>query len=168
MNITEVIENAKNLTGSDAATARQIGVVSGRIAEWKSGVRTPTPEQAAALADFIGVPWWVVVAASEAAAAERRGDIPKARQWRDRISQVTAPVVLAAVLGLIGMGHPNEADAAQKSMTWRGLSTIYIMDCKDRPLSLPMSPRSATETQALALEVFAVFGMKLVLAPNRQ
>lgn len=31
-----------------------------------------------------------------------------------------------------------------------------------------MTPRSATETQALALEVFAVFGMKLVLAPNRQ
>ena len=127
MNITEVIENAKNLTGSDAATARQIGVVSGRIAEWKSGVRTPTPEQAAALADFIGVPWWVVVAASEAAAAERRGDIPKARQWRERIGQVTAPVILAAVLGIFGIGHPNEAGAAQKSMTWRGLSTIYIM-----------------------------------------
>ena len=42
------------------------------------------------------------------------------------------------------------------------------MDCKDRPLGLPMITRSATETQPLALEVFAVFDMKLVLAPNRQ
>jgi transcriptional regulator with XRE-family HTH domain len=127
MKLLQLLENAEILEGSAARAAARIGVSRARWSGWKGGEREPTDDQCSDLAELIGVPWWVVVAASNAAKAERLGDIPKARQWRERISQVTAPVILAAMLGLFGLGHPSEAGAAQKSMAWRGLSTIYIM-----------------------------------------
>lgn len=122
MDLIQAIDSAREITGSDRATATALEVSPAKVCEWRSGVRTPTPEQAARLADLIGEPWWSVVAAAEAAAAERRGDKPKARQWLQRMTAAAAPSVLALAM----LMNSGTVQAAQ-STGYSGLHTIYIM-----------------------------------------
>lgn len=116
MKMPQLLENARNITGSHTATGQRIGASSANISDVIAGRRELTDDQCTALADLLKMPWWAVVAASNAAKAERRGDIPKAAQWRERMTNVSAPLVLAVMIGLFGLTHTNEASARDKSI----------------------------------------------------
>lgn len=50
-----LIDKAKSITGSDAATARLVGVVPQRMANWRNGSATCSPEDQALIAAAAGL-----------------------------------------------------------------------------------------------------------------
>lgn len=55
MQVAQLIDIAKQKTGSDLATARAISVPGSYVADWRAGIRTCTAEDRALLADVAGV-----------------------------------------------------------------------------------------------------------------
>lgn len=101
MKITELLDIAKDITGSDNMTAKRLGVTSAIVSNWRTGKREPTNRQCMELATLIGVHWSVVVKASEIAAAMRRGEPEQAARW-ERVSTVESWIA-AVMLGMLGV-----------------------------------------------------------------
>jgi len=59
MHQKQMLDKAKLLNGSDAATARKIGMPKQHISNVRYGLRSLTPYQSAKLAELVGEPWHV-------------------------------------------------------------------------------------------------------------
>lgn len=86
--IRQYIEEAKNkgIVKNDAEVARKIGVTRAAVSRWCAGERTPSPEEARALAEIIQKNPGEVMAEAEAA----RTDDPATREIWERIANMCA------------------------------------------------------------------------------
>jgi Helix-turn-helix. len=113
MTITELLDIAKDLTGSDNLTAKRIGVTSAVISNWRTGKREPTNRQCLELATLIGVHWSMVVKASEIAAAIRRNEPEQAARW-ERVSTIQSWAAALLFISVIVWPQAGETKTYQR------------------------------------------------------
>lgn len=92
MNLKEILDKAKEQTGSDGNTARACGVTDSAISQWRSERTAPNNKQCAVLADLSGVPFGVVVACAEAQRAKNESE---RKDWRTTVKKLSAAAFAA-------------------------------------------------------------------------
>lgn len=112
MRLTDLLDMAKERTGSDPKTADVIGVAKARISEIRSGKGSLTNDAADRLATLVGVPWHIAVAAAEAHRRRNQGDAEGAARW-ERASTVQTWIA-GVILGLSALS-PFDANAGVSS-----------------------------------------------------
>lgn len=126
MTITELLDIAKELTGSDNLTAKRIGVTSAVISNWRTGKREPTNRQCLELATLIGVHWSMVVKASEIAAAIRRNEPEQASRW-ERVSTIQSWAAALLLLSVIVWPQAREPKTYQRLSVEQPEYTLWIV-----------------------------------------
>jgi len=122
MNLIELLDVAKERTGSDPKTAEQIGISKGAMSEIRKGDRALPIDAAVELGRIVGKEWSVVVAAAEAHRRRKRGDTEGASRWARR-SAVASSVGALLIIGAMLM--PPRADAAQINELARTFHDIH-------------------------------------------
>lgn len=116
--LSDLLERAKEKTGSDAATARALGVGANTLGNWKYGFGGPKDIQRAKLADMLGMSFENVSAIVNAEKAEGE----EKTYWLKKLCTfATAAGVGAMSLVLVTLSAPNNAQASTNT------ESVYIM-----------------------------------------
>ncbi|WP_152551604.1 helix-turn-helix domain-containing protein [Polycyclovorans algicola] len=109
MTLIELLDKAKEQTGSDPKTAEKIGVSKGALSHIRAGTRPLPIDAAVTLGKMLGLPWHQVVAAAEAHRRNCVGDQDGAKRWAKRT--VAPGFVVGAALMMVCL-WPQGAHAA--------------------------------------------------------
>ena len=106
MTLIELLDIAKERTGSDPKTAEAIGISKGGLSEIRKGKRPIQLETADALSKLVGVEWHQVVAAGE---AHRATDAVTRKKWlkKTELGATVAGLVVAMLMGVPNSGNAH-------------------------------------------------------------
>lgn len=120
MDIAELIERAKDATGSQLAVAEKIGRPHSRISDWKAGRRKPDAADIMLLAEVAGVPVFETLAEVEMELDTERSSVWQRALGNLRAAGVAATVLLGATAVASLTSKP--ADAAEKAQENKDLA----------------------------------------------
>jgi transcriptional regulator with XRE-family HTH domain len=130
MTLIEMLDKAKERTGSDPKTAERIGISKGLVSQTRSGNRPLPPDACVELADLLGLPWHVVFAAAE---AHHSKDEKRRQRWSERAGRFAAIACIIAV-GLVASPEAYAAAAgaavAKNRVFLNTFSTIHYSFCR--------------------------------------
>jgi len=112
MKISEYLDKAKAVTGSDGKTAEKIGVTKQAVSNWRQGTSHPDAHACANLADIIGAEELEIVAVN---GMETEKTPERREYWKKKLAELggIAASIFAAVI-LIVTPYPAEAAPAAK------------------------------------------------------
>ncbi|MBF3936069.1 helix-turn-helix domain-containing protein [Burkholderia pseudomallei] len=120
MNISSLIELAKDAAGSYGELAERIGRPASRISDWKAGRRKPDAADIMLLAEVAGRPVFETLAEIEMELDTERSSVWQRALGNLRAAGVAATVVLGATAVVSLTSKP--ADAAEKAQENKDLA----------------------------------------------
>ncbi|OMZ96268.1 transcriptional regulator, partial [Burkholderia pseudomallei] len=113
MNISELIDRAKDATKSLGAVAEALGKSQSRISEWKKGIGKPSATDIMLMAEMADLPPLETLAEIESQLDAERASVWQRALGNLRAAGVAATVVLGATAVVSLTSKP--ADAAEKA-----------------------------------------------------
>lgn len=110
MLLNELIEMAKEATGSYGQLAEKLDCHQNRITDWKKGTRIPDAGKIACMAEAAGLPVLQTVAEIESQLDGRFADV-----WRNALGKLTAAGVTAGAVGILLISPAKQSEAATVS-----------------------------------------------------
>ncbi len=120
MNISELIDRAKDATKSLGAVAEALGKSQSRISEWKKGIGKPSATDIMLMAEMADLPPLETLAEIESQLDAERASVWQRALGNLRAAGVAATVVLGATAVVSLTSKP--ADAAEKAQENKDLA----------------------------------------------
>lgn len=147
MNISSLIELAKDAAGSYGELAERIGRPASRISDWKAGRRKPDAADIMLLAEVAGRPVFETLAEIEMELDTERSSVWQRALGNLRAAGVAATVVLGATAVVSLTSKPADAaEKAQETKTWRARLGSNQQPLPSEGSTLSIELRALTDT----------------------
>lgn len=109
MDINDLLDKAKEISGSDAKTAKKLGVGAQLVSNWRKGRSSPNLDHIDELSELTGIPFETCAYAVGVTKEKSAGVVGR---FTKKFEQIGVALLLVAMTGVNSILSPTHAEAA--------------------------------------------------------